>query len=199
MADGDIIVLDLETQKSFEEVGGRDHLDRLLVSVVGIYSYERDQFLAYTEPELFHLFPVLEGARLIIGFNIKRFDYKVLQPYYHRALAQFPTLDILEEVVKILGHRLSLETLAQATLGRGKVGTGLDALRYFRQGELEKLKAYCLEDVKVTRDLYEHGKLHKKLLYYDRSGEKALTLPVQWEDPSPKQATLYLGDIHSSQ
>jgi DEAD/DEAH box helicase domain-containing protein len=197
MPGGDIIVLDLETQKSFEEVGGRDHLDRLLVSVVGTYSYERDQFLTYTEPELLHLFPVLEAARLIIGFNIKRFDYKVLQPYHHRALEQLPTLDILEEVVKTLGHRLRLETLAQATLGRGKVGTGLDALRYFQQGEFEKLKAYCLEDVRVTRDLYEHGKRHKKLLYYDRPGEKVLTLPVQWEDPLPMQDTLQLGDTRA--
>jgi len=192
MARSDIIVLDLETQKSFDEVGGRDHLHKLLVSVVGIYSYEKDQLITYAEKELFHLFPILEEARLIIGFNIKRFDYKVLESYHHRPFTQLPTLDILEEVVKVLGHRLRLETLAQATLGRGKTGTGLDAIRYFQQGEVEKLKAYCLEDVKVTRDLYEYGKLHKKLLYYDRMGEKVLTFPVQWEDPSPRQATLQL-------
>lgn len=193
MAHGDIIVLDLETQKSFEEVGGRDHLGRLLVSIVGIYSYEKDQFVTYSEQELVHLFPVLEEARLIIGFNIKRFDYKVLEPYRHRGLAHLPTLDILEEAVKVLGHRLRLESLAQATLGRGKAGTGLDAIRYFRQGELEKLKTYCLEDVRVTRDLYEYGKLHKKLLYYDRPGEKVLSLPVQWKDPRPVQDSLPLG------
>lgn len=180
MARGDTIVLDLETQKSFEEVGGRDHLGRLLVSVVGIYSYDKNQFITYNEQEVFHLFPVLEEAKLIIGFNIKRFDYKVLEPYHHQALGHLPTLDILEEAVKVLGHRLRLETLAQATLGRGKAGTGLDAIRYFRQGEVEKLKSYCLEDVRVTRDLYEYGKLHKKLLYYDRPGEKILSLPVQW-------------------
>ena len=190
MARGDIIVLDLETQNSFEEVGGRDHLGRLLVSIVGIYSYEKDQFLTYNERELRHLFPVLEEARLIIGFNIKRFDYKVLEPYCHRGLAHLPTLDILEEAVKVLGHRLRLESLAQATLGRGKAGTGLDAIRYFRQGELENLKAYCLQDVRVTRDLYEFGKLHKKLLYYDQPGKKVLSLPVQWEDPAPIQDTL---------
>ena len=192
MADEDIIVLDLETQKSFEEVGGRDRLDRLLISVVGIYSYERDQFLTYTEPELLHLFPILESAKLVVGFNIKRFDYSVLQPYYHRTLSQLPTLDILEEVVKSLGHRLRLETLAQATLGRGKLGTGLDALRYFQQGDMEKLKSYCLEDVRVTRDIYEYGKLHKKLLYHDRLGEKILSLNVLWEDPPPRQNTLQL-------
>ncbi|MGH7274993.1 MAG: ribonuclease H-like domain-containing protein, partial [Nitrospiria bacterium] len=84
MTQRDIIVLDLETQKSFEEVGGRDHLGRLLVSIVGIYSYEKDQFVTYNEQEMVHLFPVLEEARLIIGFNIKRFDYKVLEPYRHQ-------------------------------------------------------------------------------------------------------------------
>ncbi|MGH7273083.1 MAG: hypothetical protein ACREIQ_01315, partial [Nitrospiria bacterium] len=110
-----------------------------------------------------------------------------------QGLAHLPTLDILEEAVKVLGHRLRLESLAQATLGRGKAGTGLDAIRYFRQGELEKLKAYCLEDVRVTRDLYEFGKLHKKLLYYDRPGEKVLSLPVHWKDPQPIQDSLPLG------
>lgn len=192
MARGDVLVLDLETQKSFEEIGGRDHLDRLRVSVVGIYSYAMDRFLIYTEQELFHLFPILEEARLVIGFNVKRFDYKVLEPYHHRPLTHIPTLDIFEEVVKTLGHRLRLESLAQATLNRGKTGTGLDAIRYFQQGEIEKLKSYCLEDVKVTRDLYEYGKLHKRLLYYDRTGENILTLPVQWEDPPRTQETLSL-------
>jgi DEAD/DEAH box helicase domain-containing protein len=193
MTAGDIIVLDLETQKSFEEVGGRDHLERLLVSVAGIYSYEEDRFTTYTEPELIHLFPILEQARLVIGFNIKRFDYKVLEPYLHRPLDHLPTLDILEEVVKTLGHRLRLETLARATLGRGKIGTGLDALRYFKQGEVEKLKAYCLEDVKVTRDLYEYGKTHKKLLYFDRAETQTLSLSVQWADPPFSQGSLSLG------
>jgi DEAD/DEAH box helicase domain-containing protein len=191
-------VLDLETQKSFDEVGGRDHFHKLLVSVVGVYSYENDQLMTYTEPELFHLFPILEEARLIIGFNIKRFDYKVLEPYHHRPLNQLPTLDILEEVVKTLGHRLRLETLARATLGRGKIGTGLDAIRYFQQGQMDKLKTYCLEDVKVTRDLYEYGKMHKKLLYYDRTEEKVLTLPVSWEHHSSRQTTLPLDNIRPS-
>lgn len=180
MPDRDVIVLDLETQRTFEEVGGRDDMDRLMVSVAGIYSYKEDAFTVYTEHEVFRLFPLLEAAGLIVGFNIKGFDYKVLQAYHHRPLDRLPTLDIMEEAVKALGHRLRLESLARASLGEGKIGTGLDAIRYFRNREMKKLKAYCLEDVKITRDLYEYGKRHKKLLYHDRKGEQILSFPVNW-------------------
>ena len=180
MGKSDTIVLDLETQKTFDEVGGRSHLEKLLVSLVGIYSYEKDTFTTFTEKEVPRLFPILEEAGRIVGFNIKGFDYPVLQPYYHQALHTLPTLDIMEVVVKTLGHRLHLDTLAQASLGCGKTGTGLDAIRYFRSGEIEKLKTYCLADVKITRDLYEYGKRHKKLLYHDRRREKTLEFPVHW-------------------
>lgn len=181
MLEKDTLVFDLETQKTFDEVGGREHLDRLLVSVAGVYSYQRNTFLTFTEKEIFRLLQLLEEASLIIGFNVKRFDYKVLEPYYHhRTLDHLPTLDILEEVVHRLGHRVRLQSLAQATLGRGKLGDGLDAIRFFRQGQMDKLRQYCLEDVTLTRDLFEFGKKHQKLYYYDRTGQIRLDLPVHW-------------------
>jgi DEAD/DEAH box helicase domain-containing protein len=177
---GDILVLDLETQKSFEEVNGRNFRD-LLVSVVGLYSYQRDQFECYEEKEVPHLLPMLETADLVIGFNTKRFDYLVLEPYFNKSLDHLRSLDILEEVQKTLGHRLSLDTLAKATLNQSKIGEGLDAIRYFRSGEMDKLKKYCLEDVRLTRDLYEYGKKNGKLYYSDRSGKGILSFSVKWE------------------
>jgi DEAD/DEAH box helicase domain-containing protein len=179
---GDVIVLDLETQKSFDEVGGRENLHLLRVSVVGIYSYDQDLFRTFTEWDTPSLRGILEDAGLIVGFNIKRFDYPVLEPYLKRSLKNLPTLDIMEEVERFLGHRLSLDALVKATLGEGKTGHGLDAIRFFREGDTEKLKSYCLSDVRLTRDLYEYGKRHG-LLRYQKNGEY-YSIPVNWGKPA---------------
>ena len=126
------LVLDLETQKEFSEVEGRK-LDLLGVSVVGVYSYQDDRYDAYLEADLgTKLAPRLQSAELLIGFNIRRFDLPVLQPYLPYSVTTLPVLDIMEEIVKHLGHRVSLDSLAQATLGRGKSGSGLDALQIGR-------------------------------------------------------------------
>jgi DEAD/DEAH box helicase domain-containing protein len=179
---GDTLVLDLETQKSFDEVGGRENFHLLGVSVAGLYSYRSQAFRTFIESEITSLLPVLESAELVIGFNVKRFDYAVLEPYFKRRLAHLRTLDILEEVTKTLGHRLSLDSLVSATLGRKKLGSGLDALKYFKAGRMDKLKEYCLEDVRLTRDLYEYGKRHGRLLYYARRGLEIAHFPVSWGD-----------------
>lgn len=180
---GDVVVLDLETQKSFDEVGGRGNLHLLRVSVAGLYSYEKDLFRTFTEWEVPALRGVLEDARLVVGFNLKRFDYPVLEPYIKRSLKHLPTLDILEEVERILGHRLSLDTLVRATLGEGKTGHGLDAIRYFREGDIDKLKSYCLADVRLTRDLYEYGKRHGRMMY--PKNNEVCPIPVNWGKPAP--------------
>jgi DEAD/DEAH box helicase domain-containing protein len=175
---GDRIVLDLETQKSFDEVGGRANLRLLRVSVAGIYSYDQDQYQTYTEWETPNLGTILHRAEQIIGFNIKRFDFPVLEPYLKRPLNQLPALDILEQVERRLGHRLSLDHLLQATLGKGKTGSGLDAIEKFRNGEIEELKAYCLADVRLTRELYEFGKSNGFLRY--RRNDEYRDIPVSW-------------------
>lgn len=161
------IVLDLETQKEFAEVGGRGKNHLLKVSVCGIYDYSQNQYSIYEEHELPKLGALLQAADQIIGFNIKDFDFEVLQPYLNFDLAAIPYYDLLREIDQILGHRISLETVAQGTIGSGKSGTGKEALLYWRNGRLDLLKKYCLDDVKITRLVYEYGLKNQKLLYRD--------------------------------
>ncbi len=175
---GDKLVLDLETKKSFEEVGGDHNKDKLEVSVCGIYSYDKDQFRCFREEEFKEMGEWLKNASLIIGFNSKYFDFAVLQPYYKFKLSKLPHLDILEEVTHALGHRLKLESIAQATLGEGKSGSGLDALKYYKNGDWNTLEKYCLDDVRITRDVYEYGKKHGHLWYENRGRRE--TIPVRW-------------------
>ncbi len=164
------IFLDVETQRTFEEVGGRHNLGKLgLAAAVAYDSYTGD-YRSYAEADVEELVHELIGADLVVGFNLKAFDYEVLQPYTDHPLHTLPTADMLEDVHQELGFRLSLESLAQATLGIGKSADGLQAVRWFRQGELDKVIEYCRRDVEVTRRLYEYGCERGYILYWDRRG-----------------------------
>jgi DEAD/DEAH box helicase domain-containing protein len=175
---GDVIVLDLETKKSFDEIGGRDHLELLEVSLCGVYSYARKKFRAFREEEFAELEEWLKEAEMIVGFNSKYFDFTVLQPYLKLDLKTLPHTDILEEITNKLGHRLKLESLAMSTIGEGKSGSGLDAIWYYKNNEWDKLAKYCLVDVRVTKEVYEYGQRHGNL-WYEMSG-KRMPIPISW-------------------
>ena len=186
---GERLVLDLETQKDFQEVEGRK-LELLGVSVVGLYSYQEDRYDAYVEADLPKLAPRLQSAELIIGFNSRRFDMPVLQPYMPFPLAPLPQLDILEECVKHLGHRISLASIGEATLRRGKSGSGLDALRWYKEGRMDLITKYCLDDVKLTREVYEYGKQHGRLFATNKFGSEKLQIAVFWPDRKRELGTI---------
>ena len=173
------IVLDLETQKSFQEVEGRQP-SLLKISLVGIYEYATGQYRAFLEHELGALETLLRASDLVIGFNIKRFDFEVLAPYFKTPVAQLPVFDIMDEVTRMLGHRVSLDSLADATLGQKKSGSGLDALRFFKEGRWEELTAYCLKDVQLTKDLYEYGLAHGEIKCTSKYSNQVINIPVNW-------------------
>jgi len=172
------IVLDLETQKSFQEVGGRGKNHLLKISVCGIYDYSTDKYSIYEEHELPKLAPILQTADQIIGFNIKDFDFEVLKPYLNFDIFLVPYLDLLEEIEKVIGHRIKLELVAQGTLGVGKSGSGLGALLYYKNGRMDLLKKYCLDDVKITKQIYDYALKNNKLLYKDFFKTKEIGLKI---------------------
>ncbi|MBI5913312.1 ribonuclease H-like domain-containing protein [Candidatus Azambacteria bacterium] len=178
----DHIVFDLETQHEFSEVGGRDYPHLLKVSVVGCYSYVQDKFFTFEEAEIPAFEAMLKNAGLVIGFNTKYFDYAVIQPYLKEVVIKtLPACDLMEDVTNVLGHRLSLDSIAQATLGTQKSGHGLDAIRYFREGNMKKLKSYCLDDVRITRDIFEYGKEHGNVKYSSKYSPDLNSVPVDWK------------------
>ena len=168
-----VIVLDLETKLSADEVGGWDNLSAMGVSVVGVYSYWTNRHEVFWEGGLDRLAIELRTADLVVGFNLIAFDWPVLAAELGDWVRELPTLDLLAEVQKSLGHRLSLNHLAKETLGASKLGSGLDALKYYRQGDWEKLQRYCLEDVRLTRRLYDHARKWGYLRYRTRDGRQA--------------------------
>ncbi|HEX3099480.1 MAG TPA: ribonuclease H-like domain-containing protein [Patescibacteria group bacterium] len=179
------IVLDLETQKSFEEVGGRGKNHLLKVSVCGIYDYSTDTYSIYEEHELPRLGTLLQTADQIIGFNIKNFDFAVLQPYMNFDVNTLPYYDILEEIERVIGHRVKLESVAQGTIGSGKSGNGLEALLYYKNNRMDLLKKYCLDDVRVTKEVYDFALKNQKLLYRDYFNIREL--PVVCGEPASRE------------
>lgn len=180
-----ILVLDLETKRTFEEVGGYNNLGALGVSVVGVYSYRDNEYHAFWENDFPKLEAWLVEKPLVVGFNQRKFDMPVLQPWMKINLSQLPMLDVMEEMQKVLGHRIGLDSVAQATLGTQKSGHGLDAIRYWRTSELEKLKQYCLEDVRLTKELFEYGAKNKELFYTSKYGNQRLGAKINWEVKHP--------------
>lgn len=178
------IILDLETQKTFKEVGGRGKNHLLKVSVAGIYNYSTDRYQVFREYEIPKLAPILQTADQIIGFNIVDFDFEVLKPYLNFDVHQIPHLDLLLEIEKVLTHRIKLEDVAQATLGAGKSGSGMEAIRLFRNGQWEDLEKYCLDDVKITKQLYDYALKNHKLLYRDFF--KVKEVPLQIAEAVPR-------------
>ena len=169
------LVIDCETQYTFQEVGLNP--SKLKISVVGAFDYKNNEYRCYREKELPELFRAMEHAEKIIGFNIRKFDLPVMSPYYVGDLGQFTVIDLLEMVEKSLGHRLSLDHLAQSTLGTKKSGHGILAIEYFRKGEWDKLEKYCLDDVVITKNLYEFALKNQKLHYQNFSG-KVIDIPI---------------------
>ncbi|MFH1077693.1 MAG: ribonuclease H-like domain-containing protein [Patescibacteria group bacterium] len=180
------IVLDIETQNTFQDVGG--HSPELLqISLIGCYFYETDTYETFLEEDLPKLWPRLERSDRIIGYNLFGFDYPCMQSYYTGNLMKLPTIDLLAEIDKRIGHRVKLDDVAHATLGVGKSGTGLMAVEYWRKGEIDKLAAYCLQDVKVTREVYEYALDNQKVSFFDRMGQKQdVPMPIVPPEPNVK-------------
>lgn len=164
----DIIVYDLETKDTFAQIGTRD-ANHLHISVLGMYSYRDDAYTVFTEDELPQFFRRLEDCGLLIGFANKRFDDQVVSAYFPE-IVKVPSFDILEQVYKSLGFRVKLDNIAQATLEYGKSGHGLQAVQLFAEGKIEELKSYCLDDVKITKEVYDFGRANGYLKYKDLAG-----------------------------
>jgi len=166
----DILVFDLETQRSFQDVGGRNQMRDLGMSIGVVYSFRDDRFTSFFEREADALIDALLGAELVVGYNLLGFDYEVLKGYRAAPYEDIRTLDLMVDLHGKLGFRPKLDSVVQATLGAGKSADGLQALAWFREGRLDLIEKYCIDDVRLTRDLYLFGKRNRHVLVARYSG-----------------------------
>ena len=183
------VILDIETKKSFRE---SPDSSKLGISLAGVYQYSTEQVKAFKENELQELFRILENASYIIGFNIRHFDMTVLQPYYPGDLKKLPVMDILEEIREKIGSRRALHDILKATLGKGKTGHGLLAINYYREGKWDELMKYCLDDVMLTKELFDYGVQNNKIFYLQ--DVQKVPIIVDWKKyfETPKDTSTHL-------
>jgi DEAD/DEAH box helicase domain-containing protein len=187
------VVFDIETKNIFQDVGRADPT-LLDISLVGLYDYETDQYLTFLQEEFPQMWPYFEKADVLIGYNSDHFDVPLLNKYYPGDLTKIKSLDLMAEIKKSLGRRIGLGAVAEATLGVGKSGNGLEAVEWWKNGEIEKIKKYCIDDVKVTKDLYEYMEKNKKILFRDGSDLRTLSIDTKgWNDQEDTGMTFSLG------
>lgn len=170
---------DLETQKLAQDVGGWNNKHLMRVSVAVLYDQRRETLEVFRENDVATLIDRLHALDLVVGFNIKDFDFQVLQAYTPKPLQHLPAFDMLEALREQLGFRLSLDHLGEKTLGRRKTADGIQAVQWFRENRWDLLIGYCRDDVLLTRDLFFHALEKGYLVYEDRSG-KRLRVPTPW-------------------
>lgn len=175
-----IVYFDLESQKTFQEIGGRDP-SKLLLACGVTWSTERNEFAVYWEQDVQVLVDELKSADKVVGFNIINFDYQVLKPYVpNENFRAIRSVDMLQDIFKALNFRLSLDSIAKATLGTTKTADGLQSVKWFRNGELDKVAEYCKADVDITRRVHEFGRDNGYVNYYSKLGSK-LKVSVNWK------------------
>ncbi len=187
-----VITFDIETKNIFQDVGSNNPAD-LDISVICTHDSETNEFASYLEADFSKLWPIMEQADILVTWNGDHFDIPLLNKYYAGDLSNIKSVDLMREVQNVLGRRLKLDSVGEATLGRNKSGHGLDAIEWWRNGEVEKVIKYCIEDVRLTRDVYDYARKNGHLKYKDISGLKDVKLnTIAWEVLEKKAMTYTL-------
>lgn len=188
-----IITFDIETANVFSDVGSSDPVD-LDISLVGIHDSETDSFDSFLVDDLGRLWKILEHADMLVGYNSDHFDIPLLNKYYPGDLSHIRSLDLLKEIHQSLGRRVKLDSVAEATLGVNKSGNGLQALEWWRKGEIEKVREYCLKDVEITRKIFDYALKNQSLKIKELGNTRELKLNTKhWLQETSQPLTKTLG------
>lgn len=182
------ITFDIETANTLPSFS-RGDLGLLELALVGIHDSSTGEFSSYVKEELPKLWPILEEADVLIGYNSNSFDIPLLDRYYPGDLTKLRSIDLMVEVQNVLGRRLKLQNLAEATLGKGKKGDGLQSVEWWQQGLVEKVREYCIEDVRITRELYDYALQNGSVKYKDLRDVREIKLDTShWEQEGTSAA-----------
>lgn len=186
------VVFDIETKNFFQDVGSNDPAD-LDISLVGLYSYDTNTYDSFLQEDFPRLWDILDKVDVLISFNGDHFDIPLLNKYYKKAgrgdLLKTRSLDVLKEIRNSYGRRMKLDQIAEATLGVNKSGQGGEAIVWWRNGEVEKVRKYCLDDVRITKDVYEYALKNKKLMFKEGPFVKEIKMDVKHWDQEPEVKT----------
>jgi len=188
-----VVTFDIETANWMSDTGTGDPAD-LTIALVGVHDSETDSYSSYLENELQDLWPILERTDILVGYNSDHFDIPLLNKYYPGDLTKIKSLDLMKEVQTVVGRRLKLDSLAEATLGENKSASGAQSLQWWRAGDVEKVRAYCLKDVEITKKLFDTALEKGALKYKELGKDREVKLNTKnWLAPAGGAMTFTLG------
>ena len=187
-----IITFDIETANWLGE--GRKEPADLDIALVGIHDSETDTYDSFLASDLTRLWTILEKTDVLVGYNSDHFDIPLLNKYYPGDLTKIKSIDLMKEIYDVLGRRIRLDAVADGTVGKKKSGHGGQSIIWWRNGEVEKVRKYCLKDVELTKDLYEFALKNGMLKYKELGSLKEVKLNTsKWLTPKTSAMTFSLG------
>jgi len=166
------VTLDIETQRWSDEVeGGWQNMEGFGLSCAVTHT-KHEGYRHYFEKDVDTLITYLHNADLVVGFNLKSFDYKVLSAYTDRKFTDIPTFDILEEIYQTLGHRVKLAMLALANFDEVRESNLKKSVDWYKQKNMTKVKDYCQQDVLITRRIFLKALEDKQLFWHWHNNPK---------------------------
>lgn len=189
------IIFDIETKNFFDTVHSTDPAD-LDISVVCLYESDTDSYHSFTEEQFDDMWEFFKRADTLVTYNGNHFDIPCLQAIAPIDLSQFHHIDMFEDVRAASGKKLGLDSIAKATLGIAKSGHGSDAIAWWNAGEVQKIVDYCLQDVRVTKEVFDHAEVNKKLSFEDKLTGEKIELDIDtthWtsQEDNPAQGGLF--------
>ncbi len=187
------VVFDIETANWMSDIGSSNPAD-LTIALVCIHDSETDSYSSYMEHELHQMWNILERTDVLVGYNSDHFDIPLLNKYYPGDLTRIKSLDLMKEVHTSLGRRLKLDSIAEATLGEKKSASGAQSLQWWRAGEIEKVRAYCLKDVEITKNIFDYALKNGSIKYKELGKSREVKLDTsKWLAPEGGAMTFTLG------
>jgi len=187
------VVFDIETANWMSDTGTNDPAD-LSIALVGIHDSETNNYQSFLEHELPQLWKILEGTDVLVGYNSDHFDIPLLNKYYPGNLTHIKSLDIMKEVYGALGRRLKLDAIAEGTLGKKKIADGIQSLRWWKAGEIDKVREYCLKDVELTKDIFDYALQNNSIKYRELGKTREVKLNTStWLAEKSRPLTHTLG------
>lgn len=158
------IYLDVETLRLSDEVPGGWANVKDFGLAVGVTWDAEHGFRHWFEKDAERLVTELAQFSRIITFNGERFDFQVLRGYTEVGKLYARSFDLHTYLQAQVGHRVKFDLLAQATLGRGKSGSGVEAVAWWRAGKTTEVVRYCQDDVQMLVDIVTFGRRHGYVL-----------------------------------
>ena len=188
-----VVTFDIETANWMSDIGTSQPAD-LTIALVCIHDSETGAYKSFLEPELPQLWKILERTDLLVGYNSDHFDITLLNKYYPGDLTRIRSLDIMKEIQDVVGRRLRLDAIADGTLGKKKSGDGAQSIKWWRAGEIDKVRKYCLKDVEITRELFDYALAKGHVKYRELGRVREIKLDTsKWLQGNGSALTYTLG------